>query len=197
MTDRAVVALRRPGRPRSAEADEAIMTATLAIFAECGLDGLTVEGVAARACVGKSTIYRRYPCKLDLLIAASSYFAREREAPPDTGTAAGDLRMLVDRLIVRLTCTPVGAALPMMVAARRRVPQLAAARDELTAKTREPLRQTIRRAIERGELRNDTDADDVIDAYASAILYRLILDRPLDDAFAGSLVETVLRAFAP
>ena len=73
------VEARRPGRPRSVEADEAILAAAFAVFAECGFDGMTVEGVAARAGVGKGTIYRRYPGKLDLIIAASQYFGQERE----------------------------------------------------------------------------------------------------------------------
>jgi AcrR family transcriptional regulator len=62
MTSTALEA-RRPGRPRSTQADEAILVAAIEIFAEVGFEGLTVEGVAARAGVGKATIYRRYPGK--------------------------------------------------------------------------------------------------------------------------------------
>ncbi len=112
------VEARRPGRPRSAEADEAILAAAVDLFAECGFDGMTVEGVAARAGVGKGTIYRRYPGKLDLIIAASRYFAQEREPAVDTGTIAGDLRALIDWLIGVFTSSPVGTAMPMMVAER-------------------------------------------------------------------------------
>src|SRR4051794_12498913 len=131
------VEARRRGRPRSVEADDAILTAAFAVFAECGFDGMTVEGVAARAGVGKGTIYRRYPNKLDLVIAASTYFAQEREPSPDTGTIAGDLRVLIDRLIAVFTNSPVGTALPMMIAERKRLPELAAAHDDITARKRE------------------------------------------------------------
>ena len=79
---------RRPGRPRSAEADEAILEAAIELFAEVGLDGLTVEGVAARAGVGKATIYRRYPSKVDLVVAAARCFTQGPTSPPDTGTHA-------------------------------------------------------------------------------------------------------------
>ena len=79
MTATADPEARRPGRPRSTEADEAILEAAVDLFAECGFDGLTVEGVAARANVGKATIYRRYPCKVDLVIAASRCFALDDE----------------------------------------------------------------------------------------------------------------------
>jgi AcrR family transcriptional regulator len=193
---RAEVETRRRGRPRSAEADDAILSAAFAVFAECGFDGMTVEGVAARAAVGKGTIYRRYPNKLDLLIAASTYFAQEREPAPNTGTIAGDLRVLIDRLIVVFTSSPVGNALPMMIAARTRLPELAAAHDDITARKRERNRAIIRRAIEAGQLRPDADPELVIDAYVSPVLYRfLVTDFPLDDTFAANVVDTVMHAF--
>ena len=114
---------RRPGRPRSAEADLAILEAAVDLFAEGGFDGLTVEGVAARANVGKATIYRRYPCKVDLVIAASRSFALDGDdLPPDTGDTRADLHALVEWLIAMVTTTPIGRALPMMVADRTRVP---------------------------------------------------------------------------
>jgi AcrR family transcriptional regulator len=192
------VETRRRGRPRSAEADDAILTSAFAVFAECGFDGMTVEGVAARAGVGKGTIYRRYPNKLDLVIAASTYFAQEREPSPDSGSIAADLRVLIDRHIAVFTNSPVGTALPMMIAERKRLPELAAAHDEITACKRERYRAVIRRAVARGELRADADPELVIDMFASAVLYRfLVTDLPLDPPFAESVVDTVLHAFGP
>src|SRR5258707_9557057 len=61
---------RRPGRPRSEQAEQAIIDATLDLFAEQGFEGVCVEAVAARAGVGKATIYRRWPNKEELLLAA-------------------------------------------------------------------------------------------------------------------------------
>ena len=63
-------AARRPGRPRSERADRAIIDAALSLFAERGVEGLCIEEVAARAGVGKATIYRRWPGKEDLLLDA-------------------------------------------------------------------------------------------------------------------------------
>src|SRR4029453_16014511 len=63
---------RRPGRPRSEQAEQAIIEATLDLFAEQGFEGVCVEAVAARAGVGKATIYRRWPNKEELLLAALS-----------------------------------------------------------------------------------------------------------------------------
>src|SRR5579859_6951062 len=64
------VETRRPGRPRSEQAEQAIIEATLDLFAEQGFEGVCVEAVAARAGVGKATIYRRWPNKEELLLAA-------------------------------------------------------------------------------------------------------------------------------
>jgi AcrR family transcriptional regulator len=190
------VETRRPGRPRSPEADDAILAAATAVFAECGYDGMTMEGVAARAGVGKGTIYRRYQCKLDLVIAAARMFSQVDEPPVDTGTAAGDLRGLVDAFITVLTDTPLGVALPMLIAERARIPELKAAHDAVILKKRKQSRAVVRRGIARGDLRADADVEMVIETYVSPILYRFLMtDLPLDDAFAADVVSTVLRAF--
>ncbi|HEY7105364.1 MAG TPA: TetR/AcrR family transcriptional regulator [Acidimicrobiia bacterium] len=189
---------RPPGRPRRAEVDEAILAAAVDLFAEGGLDGLTVEGVAARANVGKATIYRRYPCKVDLVIAASKLFTVDGDGVlPDTGTTRGDLRVLVDWVIAMLTTTPLGRALPMMVSDRARVPELADAHREMMAEKRARHRAALQRGVDRGDLRADADLELMIDSYVGPIFYRfLITDAPLDDAFADELVEHTLRAFS-
>jgi AcrR family transcriptional regulator len=188
---------RRPGRPRSAECDEAILEAAVHLFAEGGFDGLTVEGVAARAGVGKATIYRRYPGKIDLVVAASRAFAIDGDAAPDTGDTRTDLRVLVDQLIAMLTDTPLGRVIPVIVADRMRVPELAQAHREIVEEKRARHRAVVSRGIARGDLRADVDVDAVVDAYVGPIFYRfLVSDAPLDDAYADSLVDTVLRAFS-
>ena len=174
------------GPTRSTEADDAILTATVEIFAEVGLEGLTVEGVAARAGVGKATIYRRYPGKVELVVAAARCFTHVRQAPPDTGSTRGDLAALVDGLISMLTTTPLGRALPILVAARTRVPELDIAYSEIVAEKRARSTTVIRRGIERGDLRADVDPEIVVDCFVSPIFYRfLVTDAPLDAAFAA------------
>ena len=166
MTATADPEARRPGRPRSTEADEAILEAAVDLFAEGGFDGLTVEGVAARANVGKATIYRRYPCKVDLVIAASRCFALDDDdLAPDSGDTRTDLRALVDWLIEMVTTTPIGRVLPMMVADRARIPELAEAHRGLVAEKRARHRIVLQRGIDRGDLRADVDLEAVIDSY--------------------------------
>jgi AcrR family transcriptional regulator len=187
---------RGPGRPRSLEADHAIHAAALAVFADSGFEGMNIGRVASRAGVGKATIYRRYANKFDLLIAASAHFVEEREPVPDSGSAAADIREVIDRLVAVLTESPVGAAFPMMLAERKRIPELAAAYTEVLTPKRQRNRAIIRLGIERGQLRADCDPARVLDAAVSPVLYRfLVTDLPLDESFVIGVVDTVMRAF--
>jgi AcrR family transcriptional regulator len=189
---------RPPGRPRSAEADEAILDAAIELFADAGYEGFTVEAVAARAGVGKATVYRRYPGKLDLVVAACRARADVGRAAPDTGSTRGDLDAIVEGLIGTLTSTPLGRAVPMLVAEAARVPELDAQHQVIVAEKRSRTRVVVDRAIERGDVRADVDPDLVIDACVGPIFYRFLVTRaPLDAGFASAHVESVLRAFAP
>ena len=89
------VLVRRPGRPRSAEVDAAILGAATELFVEHGYDGLCVEAVAARAGVSKAAIYRRHPSKAELVMAAAEALSRSAKGPvPDSGSLRDDLRTL-------------------------------------------------------------------------------------------------------
>jgi len=195
MTETVVAAERRPGRPRSVVADEAILDAATEAFIECGWDGLTVEGVAARAGVGKTTIYRRYPGRLDLLLAAAARLADEKGAVPDTGTLRGDLLGLVDAYLAMLTSTQAGRAIPAMVAAAARSPEVAIAYREFIHERRRESARPIERAISRGEIRIDTDVGLVLDLLVAPLFYRSFVSlESVDDAYRDGLVDAVMRA---
>lgn len=191
-----VQSARTLGRPRSAEADRAILDAALEIFAEQGYDGLTIEGVAARAGVGKATIYRRYPSKVDLVMAAASCLAQAATPEPDTGSVADDLRVLARGLVHVLTQTVVGRVVPQIVAEVPRNPELAAAYREFVASRRRVVIAALERGIARGELRADTDAELVADLGAGPIFYRhLVSGGPLDESVTDRVVDSVTAAF--
>jgi AcrR family transcriptional regulator len=187
---------RAPGRPRSLEADEAILEAAVDVFAEVGLESLTMEGVAARAGVSKNTVYRRYPNKLDLVVSAVRCYTNVGAPPPDTGTTRGDVHDLVEGLAAILTETPIGRMLPILVAVRTRVPELDVAYAEIVAEKRARHAVVVRRGIERGDFRAGVDVDVVVDAFTSPTFYRfLVTNAPLDAAFVASVVDTTMRAF--
>ncbi len=178
---------RVPGRPRSLEADEAILEAAVDVFAEVGLESLTMEGVAARAGVSKNTVYRRYPNKLDLVVSVVRCYTNVGAPPPDTGTTRGDVHDLVEGLVAILTETPIGRMLPILVAVRTRVPELDVAYAEIVAEKRARHAVVVRRGIERGDFRAGVDVDVVVDAFTSPTFYRfLVTNAPLDAAFVAS-----------
>ena len=196
MTDDLEPPRRAPGRPRSLEADEAILEAAVDVFAEVGLAALTMEGVAARAGVSKNTLYRRYPNKLELVVSAVRCYTKVGAPPPDTGTTRDDLRAIVDDLVAIVTDTPMGRMLPILVAVRTRVSELDVAYSEIVADKRARSMTIVRRGVDRGDLRADVDLEAVVDALVSPIFYRfLVTSAPLAARFREGVVESVLRAF--
>ncbi len=189
---------RRPGRPRSARADRAIIDATTELYAERGLDGLTMEAVAARAGVSKATLYRRYPCKIDLVMAAVTGFTAEEAPHLDTGTTRGDLRAIVAGLVHLVGATIAGRIIPMMVAEIHRNRELSDASHRFIARRRAATAAAVRRGIARGDIRADADVDLLVDLIAAPVFYRhLVSGSPLDGDFVDRLVDTVLSAAAP
>jgi len=186
----------RRGRPRSAEADQAILDATIEEFAEHGYDGLTVEAVAARAGVGKATIYRRYCSKVDLVLAAAAAVAEQTVPVPDTGTVRGDLRSIAGNLVRLLTEGPIGRTSRMIVAEMQRNPELAGAHRDFIARRRRGTELVVRRGIERGELRRGTEPAIVADLLSAPVFYRhLMTGDPLDAPFLDAVVDAIVTAY--
>jgi AcrR family transcriptional regulator len=187
-----------PGRPRSAAADTAILEAALADFAEAGYDGMTMEGVAARAGVGKATVYRRYPSKVELVIAAARSLSAAEAPQPNTGSFREDLRLTARGLVHLLGETVAGFAVRQLVAELHRNAELRDAHAEFLAGRRANVAHAVQRGVERGELAPDADAELVADLISGPIFYRhLMLCGRLDAAYADELVEGVLAGLMP
>ena len=99
MTVEATTEKRRPGRPRNESYDGSILDAAMAILLEDGYPGLTIDGVAARANVGRPTIYRRWSSKPALVVAALARSTGLAPAP-DTGSFRGDLLAVQDHQVI-------------------------------------------------------------------------------------------------
>src|ERR1700722_13397170 len=108
---------RGAGRPRSAEADLSILEAATAILAERGLAGMSMEEVAARAGVGKATVYRRWPSRGALALDAFMADFQALQPLPDTGTLRGDLLAALRAWVRAVTQTPAGRILAGLIAA--------------------------------------------------------------------------------
>ncbi|HSO95650.1 MAG TPA: TetR/AcrR family transcriptional regulator [Acidimicrobiia bacterium] len=169
------------------------MDAALAVFAEDGFDGLTMEAVAARAGVGKATVYRRYPGKPELVMRAVSCLSSTAAPEADTGSLRGDLQAIGRNLVHLLTGTVAGRCVPELVAALPRCAQLADEHRRFIAARREHTVRAVARAVARGELTDDTDGHMVADLLAGPIFYRqLVVRGRLDERYADGVVDAVL-----
>ena len=148
---RAVPVRPRAG-PASAEADDAILDAALDQFCEFGYDGLSVERVAAGAGVAKTTIYRRYPTKLDLVMAALERAKEGVAGARGSGSLRDDLLDMARSYLAMLESPTIGRAIPMLLASKARSDELAGAHAEFVRARRAPGYELIRQGIERGEL---------------------------------------------
>jgi AcrR family transcriptional regulator len=186
------------GRPRSEEADRAIAAATLDLLAEHGFAGVTVEAVAARAGVAKSTVYRRYPSRSELLVGVVRHQQAVPKGDVDTGSVEDDLRLVVRRLAAALTETPFGRALPAILSATAGHPELRDVRAEFLTSRRAPAVAAVRRAVDRGELAAGTDPEQVVDLLSGPVFYRVFVrGEAVGEPWIDAHVNSVVRAFAP
>jgi AcrR family transcriptional regulator len=187
------------GRPRSPEADQAILAAAGSLLAARGLDGMSIEEVAARAGVGKATIYRRWPSKGLLALDAFMLMFREQQPPPDTGSLRGDLTSALRLWVRAVTETPAGRLLASLIAAAQHDPELHAAwRDRMLEPLRAQHRIMISRAVDRGEVSPDVDGKVVLDLFFGAAQHRLLLGHlPMTETFITSVVDVILNGIKP
>ncbi|MEZ5229077.1 MAG: TetR/AcrR family transcriptional regulator [Acidimicrobiales bacterium] len=182
----------RRGRPRSAEADTAILAATLELAGEVGIGGMSMDELACRAGVSKATIYRRWANKealvLDALATAMSPFD-----DVDTGNLRDDLVIYVTELARRKKGGKMANILPHLIEASSHDPALADSLDAYVQHRRRPLRQIFERAVERGELAADADIEVLIDVTIGPFVYRHLLTRePLDADFVRRLLAVIV-----
>jgi AcrR family transcriptional regulator len=171
------------GRPRSEEADRAILAATLASIAAHGVAGTTIEGVAAEAGVGKTTIYRRWATKTELIVAAISELAPGEF--PDTGSLPGDMAALASMQQRRLAGTGLFRIVPRVLAESMNDHELHKGMlEKVINPLRAALREFIERGIERGELRPDLEVEPLVDILHAIPLYRILLARGDPNALA-------------
>ncbi|HEY2552797.1 MAG TPA: TetR/AcrR family transcriptional regulator [Streptosporangiaceae bacterium] len=188
---------RRPGRPRSEHADQAIIEAALSVLADEGIDGLCIEAVAARAGVGKATIYRRWPGKEDLLLDAVSALRTPLPEPKGKSVRA-DLVALLEAMC-REAADPRRRRLSgLRQGDGARYPRLAARYAENVAEPRrEVVRSVLRRGVATGELREGADIDAALFLLTGAVLARGQHGQERPEAgYARRIVEELLRGLS-
>ena len=184
---------RRPGRPRSEQAEQAIIEATLDLFAEQGFEGVCVEAVAARAGVGKATIYRRWPNKEELLLAA--FGSLKSPFPEPKGISVrDDLLAMVEVMCADKADPRKARRYALLLGEGEKYPRLMARYKETVVEPRrEAMRAVIRRGIQTGELRPDTDIEIAMLTLTGVIMaHQKTSDGAFDGDFAARLVDGLL-----
>ena len=178
------------GRPRSQASEDAILDATLELLSAGGYRDVTVEAIALRAGASKSTIYRRWPTKENLVIAA---FARSPLLhAPARGDVCAQLSATIAQFARYMQETPLGAVLPVLVAERGRNPALDQALQPLVRQRREPLGDIITAAIARGELPPGIDIELTQDLLMGPVLQRImVMGKRVDRRFIDAVVRNV------
>lgn len=182
------------GRPRDPRSHEAIVSATTELLVETGYAATSIGAVAARAGVGKDTVYRRWRGKPELVFEA--VFTTTDDAPvPDTGTLAGDLTVLLQGLVDEFHAPAAAAALPGLLADFAADPVLKARiRSDFLAPSKERLLIVFERAAARGEIEAGTPVDLVLDTLAGSVFFHvgLIGEHP-DPQLAGRLAAVIAQ----
>ncbi len=183
------------GRPRSAQSHQAILQAALALLAEVGFERMSIEAIAIRAGVGKTTIYRRYDSKEEL-VAEAIESLREEVVIPNTGTLWGDMDALIQNA-AQITLSPLGRqTVAMIISSASSNPQFA---QIYWTKYLQPRRQAFAVVIERAKTRNEIQADIdpalVFDTMSGIMLYAQIFQPTSEswEAYVRGALHLILR----
>jgi AcrR family transcriptional regulator len=179
---------------RSESSRLAILDAVLTLCREEGYARLSIEAIAARAGVGKQTIYRWWPSKGAVLLEALDREAASAAAFPDTGDLVADMRTTISD-VVRFQANPdLGPPFAALIAEAQQDPTLGhLLLKHFIRPRRAPIVERLRRAQHAGQLSETLDVEAVLEVIFGALFHRLLLPSgPLDAAYACFVVDTVL-----
>lgn len=183
---------RAPGRPRCDVTHKAVLRAAYDLLGEGGLHRFTIEGVAARSGVARTTIYRWWPSKGALAMEGFLDAVAPDLLLPPTASAAADLRGLL-RLFARLLRGKAGRIIRGIIAEGQSDPDtISAFMTSFVTPRRAEARAIVERGIAKGELRADLDVEMVLYDLFGPLYLRMLLNEGLDDTWVDRLADFVL-----
>jgi AcrR family transcriptional regulator len=186
----------RKGRPRSSEAHRRILDAARELLSEDGFSDLRLEHVAARAGVGKATIYRRWGSKEALAQELLAELAGPHIAVAETGDTRTELLAAVTNPMRAVTDTPFGPVIRALLSQIAVNPTLGDPfRATVVQARRDEIARVIARGIARGDLRADADQAIATELLVGPVYFRLMFGGDLDEAFAKRIVDAVLTGY--
>lgn len=187
----------RTGRPRSDKAHRAVCDAFRELLIEEGFAALRLEHVAARAGVGKATIYRHWGSKHALALEVLMELAAPYIAVPDMQDTRAELLATVMHPLQAVTGTDFGPVIRALLSQIAIDPALGDPfRATVVRARRDEVARVIRRGISRGDLRPDSDIGIATELLVGPTYFRLMFGGRLDRAFAERIVETVMAGYS-
>jgi AcrR family transcriptional regulator len=177
--------------PRVLVTRERVLTTTLDLLTEAGLDELTIDDISRRSGVAKTTIYRHWPNRSSLVIDACSRMTEGEAAPPDTGSLEGDVRAILTNIAKLLRTARWSSIVPSIVDVAEHDPAFADLHSRIQRGHAAPLRSALDRAVLRGEISSTTDRDAITAALLGPLFYRRWFSREQIDA---KFLETIIRS---
>lgn len=179
--------------PRGAARSAAILDAALQVLIRDGYDRFSMDSVAAQAHASKTTIYRRWGNKAELVKATlDAHDASFNDDIPDTGTLRTDLIATLSTLRRKAEAVPPTLYSDLLRAMEHDAALTEAIRRHLTDTSLSPFDVPLSLAISRGEVSANVDRELIHDVAEAMLTHRLTLGEPLDDAFVTRLVDDVL-----
>lgn len=184
----------RRADPRPAASRQRVLLSAFDLLTEAGLGAFTIDDLAKRSGVAKTTIYRHWPDRTALIIDACQLFTDGEEPPPDTGSVANDVRAVLTTLAHLLTTARWSTIVPSLVDAAERDPAIAEVHAALQRRHAAPLRAALERARDRGEIPEDTDCAALAAALRGPLyLRRWFVREPIDADFIDQLVRLLIE----
>lgn len=181
-------------RPRSDAARRAALDATVDVLVDAGVEGVTLEEVAARSGVARSTLYRHFGSKEELVALAAQRCVIEYPTP-DTGSLEGDLRALFQRLTEDEEARRIPDLLPMLLDAANRDPAMEDLLRSFLEERRRPMRTVLALAQHRGEISASLDLDDALSILLGPFTHRRFIDRrEITPDFVDAVLGVVVAA---
>jgi AcrR family transcriptional regulator len=188
----------RRGRPPSAFAHRAILDAARALLAESDLAHLNLELVAARAHVGKATIYRHFPSRDLLALELLLEMASDVHSSRDRGDTRAELVAIVDGTRRALTSSPLGRVMQGLLSELAVNPSISQPfRSVVVRARRAAVAEVLARGIRRGEIRAAADLDLATELLIGPVYYRLLFGGGFEPDFASRVVDALLQGYRP
>ncbi len=182
--------------PRTHRTREAVVRSAVDLLVEGGVGAVTVEAVVQRSGVARSTIYRHWPTRGEMVAAAFAELMPPLSGPNDKGGTTEQLQSLLCPLAEEIDTEEFAALVPSLLAGARTDPELASFHDLFVARQREPVHRILTDAVQRGDVR-PLDLDEGVSQLVGPLLFqRIILGRPVGADFARRIVTDFVAAHA-